>query len=55
MNGMALTLSEGEHNTRSGDLIASHFYGGLKQQWTLGMSNENFVIRNMLNSNVIDV
>lgn len=39
MNGMALTVSEGEHKSREGDLIVSTYYGGLKQQWYLGMSN----------------
>lgn len=55
MNGMALTQSEGEHKSRPGDLIATTYYNGLKQQWYLISSNENFVIRNALSTSVLDV
>lgn len=27
----------------------------MKQQWYMGIANENFVIRNLLNNNVLDV
>ena len=39
MNGMALTQSEGEFNTKPGDLIVSTYFNGLKQQWYIGMTN----------------
>ena len=37
MNGTAITLSEGEYKTKEGSLIACKYYGGLKQQWYMGM------------------
>jgi hypothetical protein len=39
MNGMALTQSEGEYKTKAGDLIASTYFNGLKQQWWIGKTN----------------
>lgn len=39
MNGMGLTHSEGEHNSRAGDLIVSTFHGGMKQQWYIGANS----------------
>lgn len=35
MNGMSLTQSEGEGNTRKNDLVVSLFYGSPKQQWVV--------------------
>lgn len=55
MNGMALTQSEGEYKTKAGDLIASTYFNGLKQQWWIGKTNENYVIRNALSKWVLDV
>ena len=37
MNGTAITLSEGDYKTKEGSLIACKYYGGLKQQWYMGM------------------
>ena len=55
MNGMCLTQSEGEHNTRAGDLIVTTDFNGLKQKWTLVPDNQNFVIKNCLTGLVLDV
>lgn len=55
MNGMCLTQSEGEHNTRAGDLIVTTDFNGLKQKWTLVPDNQNFVIKNCLTGSVLDV
>lgn len=36
-------------------MIASIYYGGLKQKWSLGSDNQNFTIKNLLNNYVMDV
>ena len=39
MNGKALTVSEGEFKTKPGYLIATKYYGGMKQQFHVTSAN----------------